>query len=59
MARALFYPVHFTHRPSGCVLGERLTPVGAVGVLLVILGVVLSDGHYPRLHRRKEQHEVG
>ncbi|RKJ76282.1 DMT family transporter [Butyricicoccus sp. 1XD8-22] len=44
---------------AALVLGERLTPVGAVGVLLVILGVVLSDGHYPRLHRRKEQHDVG
>lgn len=44
---------------AALVLGERLTPAGAVGVLLVILGVVLSDGHYPRLHRRKEQHDVG
>ena len=44
---------------AALVLGERLTPVGAAGVLLVILGVVLSDGHYPRLHRRKEQHDVG
>ena len=46
---------------AAMVLGERLTPAGAVGVALVILGVVLSDGHYPRLRlrSREEKRDVG
>lgn len=44
---------------AAAVLGERLTAAGAAGVLLVILGVVLSDGHYPRLLSRKERRDVG
>lgn len=43
---------------AALVLGERLTQAGAVGVLLVILGVVLSDGHYPRLRRKGGEHSV-
>lgn len=39
---------------AAAVLHEHLTSLGAVGVLLVIAGVILSDGHYPRLHRKKE-----
>ncbi len=40
---------------AAAVLGEHLTLMGAAGVLLVIIGVILSDGHYPRLSRRKEE----
>lgn len=40
---------------AAAVLGERLTAAGAAGVLLVILGVVLSDGHYPRFLRRNRE----
>lgn len=42
---------------AAAVLGERLTLTGAAGVVLVIIGVVLSDGHYPRLHRRDRTEE--
>ena len=42
---------------AAVVLGERLTAAGALGVLLVILGVILSDGRgLPRRHREETNH---
>lgn len=44
---------------AAAVLHEHLTTAGVAGVLLVILGVILSDGHYPRLRRKKETPHAG